>query len=75
MIHPPEPRRLDKREAGRLGARARWGAQRIVRLDQLDADTARLIRALLAQNEASTVSETSAEASAEVRRGSVDSAA
>jgi hypothetical protein len=31
------------------GARARWGPPRIVRLDRLDPDTARLIRALLAQ--------------------------
>ena len=29
-------------------ARAKWGPQRVVRLDELDADTARLIRALLA---------------------------
>jgi hypothetical protein len=33
-------------------ARARWGAQRIVRIDELDADTARLIRALIANAEA-----------------------
>jgi hypothetical protein len=31
-------------------ARARWGPQRIVRLDRLDPDTARLIRALIAQS-------------------------
>lgn len=36
-------------EAGRRGARKRWGEQRVVRLDELDPDTARLIRALLAQ--------------------------
>ena len=59
-------------EAGLRGSRKRWGPQRVVRLDELDADTARLIRALLAQNEASTVSETSAEASAEVQRGSAE---
>jgi hypothetical protein len=34
-------------------ARARWGAQRIVRLDQLDPDTQRLVRALIANAEAS----------------------
>lgn len=33
-------------------ARARWGEQRVVRLDELDADTARLIRALIANAEA-----------------------
>jgi hypothetical protein len=39
-------------EAGKKGMRSRWGPQRVVRLDQIDADTARLIRALLAQAEA-----------------------
>lgn len=58
---------MPRADRGRLGARKRWGPQRIVRLDQLDADTGRLIRALLAQNETgSTVTETSADpASAE----------
>ncbi len=37
--------------AGQKAMRARWGPQRIVRLDELDPDTARLIRALLAQTE------------------------
>jgi hypothetical protein len=36
-------------EAGRRGARRRWGEPRIVKLADLDPDTARLIRALLAQ--------------------------
>ena len=44
--------------AGRRGARRRWGEVRIVHLADLDADTARLIRALLAQREAPVVSET-----------------
>jgi hypothetical protein len=39
-------------ERARHAIRARWGPQRVVRLDQLDPDTARLIRALLAQAEA-----------------------
>lgn len=33
--------------AGKIAARARWGDLRVVRLDQVDADTARLIRALV----------------------------
>jgi hypothetical protein len=42
---------LSHQERGMLGARARWGDEgpRTVRLDELDPDTARLIRALLAQ--------------------------
>lgn len=34
-------------------ARARWGTQRIVRLDELDADTRRLVLALIANAQAS----------------------
>ena len=33
-------------------ARARWGTQRIVRLDELDADTRRLVLALIANAQA-----------------------
>jgi hypothetical protein len=55
-------RPLSHSERGQIGARRRWGPPRIVRLDELDADTARLIRALLAQKEAApVVSETSTE--------------
>jgi hypothetical protein len=36
-----------KVRAGKIGAASRWGPRRIVRLDELDADTARLIRALV----------------------------
>jgi hypothetical protein len=50
-------RPLTHQERGRLGARTRWGEQRIVRMDELDADTARLIRALLAQRPADPVKE------------------
>jgi hypothetical protein len=39
----------NKARAGRIGAERRWGPRRVVRLDELDSDTARLIRALLAQ--------------------------
>ena len=35
-------------EAGRLGARRRWGEQRVVRLDQLDPRVAAAVRALIA---------------------------
>jgi hypothetical protein len=47
-----------KVRAGIIGAHKRWGPTRIVRLDQLDSDTARLIRALLAQTKAVPVVET-----------------
>jgi hypothetical protein len=43
---------LSPAESGLRGARKRWGEPRVVRLDQLDADTARLIRVLIAQREA-----------------------
>lgn len=50
------------------GARARWGPQRVVHLDRLDPDTARLIRALLAQREAAAVDQTPATATGEGTR-------
>jgi hypothetical protein len=31
----PAPRKLTKAEAGRMGARAKWGPQRLIRLDGL----------------------------------------
>jgi hypothetical protein len=34
-------------EAGRRGARKRWGEPRVLRLDQLDTDERRLIAAIL----------------------------
>jgi hypothetical protein len=39
-----------KVRAGKLAAVARWGERRHVNLAELDPDTARLIRALLAQS-------------------------
>ena len=54
VVREKDPRLV---EAGRKGMRNRWGPQRIVRLDQLDADTARLIRALIANAEAERVGE------------------
>ena len=44
-----EELRAARSRAGKLGSASRWGGRRIVRLNELDADTARLIRALLAQ--------------------------
>ena len=38
---------LTKAEAGRLGARRRWGEPRIVRLDDLTAPQRRLVLALV----------------------------
>jgi hypothetical protein len=59
-------------DSGRLGARRRWGPQRIVRLDQLDPVTADIVRAILTAREnakAAPVIVTS-EAAQEVRRAS-----
>ena len=43
---------LSYAEAGRIGARRRWGEQRVVRLDQLDPRVAAAVRALIAADEA-----------------------
>lgn len=46
-------RKLSKAEAGRLGARAKWGAPRIVRLDSLTNEQRRLVLALVEAAKAS----------------------
>ncbi len=52
MIQDPNaPRGLTSVESGRLGARARWGPQRVLRLDTLDPVTRDIIRAILAARE------------------------
>lgn len=45
---PKDPSRVDR---GRRGARAKWGPQRIVRLDRIDPATAEIIRAILRAQE------------------------
>jgi hypothetical protein len=60
VASPAAEKNAGKVRGGLIGARRRWGPQRIVRLDQLDPDTARLIRALLAQR--STDADSTAEA-------------
>jgi hypothetical protein len=59
-----------QQEYGRIGARKRWSGHepRTVRLDSLDPDTARLIRALLAQQREATPANDHAEVATEVRR-------
>lgn len=37
-----------KVRAGQIGARRRWGEQRVIHLDQLSPEQARLVRALVA---------------------------
>jgi hypothetical protein len=66
-----------KVRAGKLGARARWGEPRVVRLDSLTSEQRRLVLALVdaAKKEAVAEVQTPATADAEVRRGSVDPAA
>ena len=49
---PDTERSFTRAEAGRLGARRRWGVQRIVRLDRLDPRVAAAVRALVAADEA-----------------------
>jgi hypothetical protein len=63
---PKDPNRV---EAGRRAMRKRWGPQRVVRLDSLDADTARLIRALLAQTEKAPTPTVNRVEAQEARRG------
>lgn len=45
MVSAKNPAKV---RAGQIGARARWGEQRVLRLDQLGADERRLVAALLA---------------------------
>lgn len=55
---------LSKADAGRIGARTRWGPQRVVHLNRLEPPIAAAIRALVAADQAAktqktpTVSET-----------------
>ncbi len=58
-----DPSRVQR---GQAGARTRWGAPRVVRLDSLTAAQRDLVCALIAQlkSEPATVSETSAAGSA-----------
>lgn len=46
-----------KVRAGRIGARVRWGEQRVVRLDSLDPRVAAAVRALIAADEAAARNE------------------
>jgi hypothetical protein len=59
-------------EAGRRGARRRWGEPRHVNLADVDADTRRLILALMAQaTEKAAPTDENVGAAKEVRRASV----
>lgn len=53
-------------ESGRAGARNRWGAPRVVRLDELTPAQRDLVLALVQTMKAGPVSETPGPASAEV---------
>ena len=62
-------------ERGRLGALKKWGGRRIVRLDQLDPRVREAVLALIradeqANEKASAVTESPADARLEVRRAS-----
>lgn len=69
----PVQETLSKAEAGRLGARTRWGPRRVVRLDTLEPPIAAAVRALIAADEAARkrkpadVSETPSAGRAEVQ--------
>lgn len=67
-------------DAGKRGARTRWGPPRLIRLDGLTADQRRLVLAMVemaktTDRETAPVSETSGTVEAEVRRGSVERSA
>jgi hypothetical protein len=49
LFHSKNPK---KARAGHLGARARWGEQRIARLDQLDPRVREAVLALIRADEA-----------------------
>ncbi len=59
--------RLTPSQAGRLGARRRWGDQRVVRLDSLHPAVAAAIRALVAADQAARE-----EAAPDVETGTAD---
>jgi hypothetical protein len=68
-------------ERGRLGAQKRWGGRRIVRLDTLDPTVRAVVVNLvetaerIAREKAVTEGQSPVTAGAEVRGGSLDSAA
>ncbi len=49
---------LSKADAGRIGARTRWGPQRVVHLNRLEPPIAAAIRALVAADEAARAQKT-----------------
>jgi hypothetical protein len=61
---------MDPVDSGRLGARRRWGPQRILRIDQLDEVTAGIIRCILTarENAKAAPAIVTPEAAQEVRR-------
>ena len=67
-----------KVRAGTLGARKKWGPQRIVRLDSLEPAVAAAVRALIEADQAAkrnaAEGQSPAALRAEVRRGVVDPA-
>ena len=74
--------KLSKAEAGRLGARTRWGEPRVIRLDDLTADKRRLVLAFVemarvadTKSEAAPTGENVGAATAEVQRGSAERSA
>jgi hypothetical protein len=47
MVTATKPRPMSREDAGRIAARARWGEPRVIRLDSLTPEQARLVRALV----------------------------
>ncbi len=68
---PVKDRPLTPVEAGRLGARARWGPERHVRLDRLAPPIAAAIRALISADEAART-KTSDAAKSETKMAAAD---
>lgn len=63
MLSDSQTKNPAKQRAGRIGARAKWGEPRILRLDELTNEQRRLVRAVLEASEAAAVIETPATAS------------
>ena len=54
------PNKLTRREVARVAARARWGPERILRLDGLTPDQRRLVLAFVAMAKATDKADTAA---------------
>lgn len=76
MVSTPAPVKNPlKVEAGRVGARRRWGPPRVVRLDELSPEQRSLVLALIAATKKASAAAESADAREEASSGSSNTAA